>query len=239
MPYLESIKGDQLNIKNNPKLEILSLSSLASSFSFTGKGSSVDISNNGNSAAGNLTMNLKKISTIRGALVFNNNDNPGVNNFDNIFTGLTALQTAWGKLTITNNDYLGTCCIAASVTTSGSGKRHIISGNTGNCADSVTVFNNCGSFHKRSNINKGNFASFKIYPIPSNGNFSLDIDSEQAGMLSYTITDMMGRQVLNQTQQVNSNTTLNINMESVQAGQYLIKAQINGQVFVKKIVVVR
>jgi hypothetical protein len=239
LPKLQSVKGEQFNIKNNPKLQSLSASTTASSFSFTGKGSSVDISNNGNSATGNLTMNLKKITTIRGALVFNNNDNPGVSNFDNIFTGLTALQTAWGKITVTNNDYLGTCCIAASVTTSGTGKRHIISGNTGNCADSITVYNNCGSFNKKGNSPKGNFVTMDVYPNPSNGNFSLDIISEQAGMVSYTITDMLGRQVLNQTQQVSSNTTLDINMESAQAGQYLIKAQMNGQVFVKRIVVVR
>jgi hypothetical protein len=78
-----------------------------------------------------------------------------------------------------------------------------------------------------------------VYPNPSNGNFSLDIMSEQAGMVSYTITDMLGRQVLSQTQQVSSNTTLDIKMESAQAGQYIIKAQLNGQVFVKKIVVVK
>jgi hypothetical protein len=78
-----------------------------------------------------------------------------------------------------------------------------------------------------------------VYPNPSNGNFSLDIMSEQAGMVSYTITDILGRQVLSQTQQVSSNTTLDINMESAQAGQYIIKAQMNGQVFVKRIVVVR
>ena len=239
IPYLQSVQGGQFNIRNNPKLQTLSLSTSASSFAFTGNGSSVDISNNGNSASGNLTMNLKKITTIRGALVFNNNDNPGVSNFDNIFTGLTSLPTSWGKLTITNNDYLGTCCIAASVTVSGTGKRHIISGNTGNCADSITVYNNCGSFNKKGNSPKGNFVTMDVYPNPSNGNFSLDIISEQAGMVSYTITDMLGRQVLSQTQQVSSNTTLDINMESAQAGQYIIKAQINGQVFVKRIVVVR
>jgi N-acetylneuraminic acid mutarotase len=241
IPNLYSVQGDQFNVKNNPKLQTLSFSTVADSFRFTGKGSSVDISNNGNTATGNLTMNLKKITKIRGALVFNNNDNPGVNKFDYIFTGLTDLETAWGKLTITNNDYLGTCCIAASVTVSGTGKRHIISGNTGNCIDSATVLANCGSFNKRSSSNKSYSlgAELTVSPNPSSGLFELNILDDQGGLLTYTICDLTGRTLFNQSVSIGADDILPLQLGSMTDGTYLLKAELNGEVFVKRLMVVK
>jgi hypothetical protein len=242
MPKLASVQGGQFNIKNNPKLELASASTAAGSFSFTGKGSSMDISDNGSTAAGALAMNFKKVTTLKGALVFHNNDNTGVSNFDNIFTGLTDLSTKWGKLTITNNDYLGTCCIAASVTVGGSGKRHIISGNTGNCVDSATVLANCGVFHKKSSLpaelNSG-FVEFKVYPNPSSGIFNLDVMSNQTGQLNLVITDMMGRTILTETHAISQFTSLPISLKTAASGTYFLKAKMNGEVFVKRISIVR
>jgi hypothetical protein len=242
MPELASVQGGQFYIKNNPKLEMASASTTAGSFSFTGKGSSIDISDNGSTAAGALAMNFKKVTTLKGALVFHNNDNTGVSNFDNIFTGLTDLSTKWGKLTITNNDYLGTCCIAASVTVGGSGKRHIISGNTGNCVDSATVLANCGVFHKKSSLpaklNSG-FVEFKVYPNPSSGIFNLDVMSNQTGQLNLVITDMMGRTILTETHAISQFTSLPISLKTAASGTYFLKAKMNGEVFVKRISIVR
>lgn len=240
LPLLAACKGDQMNIKNNPKLTTLSFSSSASSFSFTGKGSSIDVSNNGNTASSNLTMNFQKVVTVSGALVFNNNDNPGVTNFDNIFTGLTNLTTNWGKLTITNNDYLGTCCIAASAIVSGVGKRHIISGNTGNCADSMAVLNNCGSFHKRSVRKPAAMVQalqFNVYPNPNQGNFELNITTPEAGNLNITVTDLMGRTVYTNAHSIVTNTNLPIHLDGAANGTYILKAEFNGQIFVNRLVI--
>ena len=241
-PRLQSIQGDKLVIKNHPKLETLSISNSASSFNFTGRGSNVEVSDNGNSASGNLTMNLKKIIVIKGALIFTNNDNAGVNNFDNIFTGLTDLSTKWGKLIITNNDYLGTCCIAASVNVGGSGNRHIISGNTGNCIDSATVLANCGVFHKKSMSPSSSIqgsVKFNVYPSPNSGLFNLDVMSNQSGNLNLIITDLMGRQIFSETYLINQFTSLPISLTSAATGIYFLKADLNGEVFVKRISIVK
>jgi hypothetical protein len=240
MPKLASVQGGQFNIKNNPKLELASASTTAGSFSFTGKGSSMDISDNGSTAAGALAMNFKKVTTLKGALVFHNNDNTGVSNFDNIFTGLTDLSTKWGKLTITNNDYLGTCCIAASVTVGGSGKRHIISGNTGNCLDSATVLANCGVFHKKSPTKTAlDGITFNVYPNPNKGNFELHITTSQSGLLNLSVTDLMGREVHSQSHQMNSTSNIPLNLTNLADGLYILKADMNGEVFVKRVMIER
>jgi hypothetical protein len=239
IPSLGSVQGGQFNIKNNPKLELASVSTTASSFSFTGKGSSMNISDNGSTAANALVMNFKKVTILKGALVFNNNDNTGVNNFDNIFTGLTDLSTKWGKLTITNNDYLGTCCIAASVNVGGSGNRHIISGNTGNCLDSATVLANCGVFHKKSTSQSGlsnAFVEYNVYPNPSSGTFNLDVMSNKIGQLNISVTDLMGRTILTESHVISQYTSLPISLTSAASGTYFLKAEMNGEVFVKRIV---
>jgi hypothetical protein len=185
-------------------------------------------------------MNFQKVVTVSGALVFNNNDNPGVTNFDNIFTGLTNLTTNWGKLTITNNDYLGTCCIAASAIVSGVGKRHIISGNTGNCADSMAVLNNCGSFHKRSVRKPAAMVQalqFNVYPNPNQGNFELNITTPEAGNLNITVTDLMGRTVYTNAHSIVTNTNLPIHLDGAANGTYILKAEFNGQIFVNRLVI--
>jgi hypothetical protein len=199
----------------------------------------MNISDNGSTAANALVMNFKKVTILKGALVFNNNDNTGVNNFDNIFTGLTDLSTKWGKLTITNNDYLGTCCIAASVNVGGSGNRHIISGNTGNCLDSATVLANCGVFHKKSTSQSGlsnAFVEYNVYPNPSSGTFNLDVMSNKIGQLNISVTDLMGRTILTESHVISQYTSLPISLTSAASGTYFLKAEMNGEVFVKRIV---
>jgi hypothetical protein len=236
---LASVQGGQFNIKNNPKLELASASTTASSFSFTGKGSSIDISNNGSTASGALVMNFKKVTTLNGALVFHNNDNTGVSNFDNIFTNLSSLTSSWAKITIINNDYLGACCIAASVTVAGSGNRHIISGNTGNCIDSATVLANCGVFNKKSSSQSGltkAFVEYNVNPNPSSGIINLDVKSNQSGQLNLTITDLMGRTISTESHVISQYTSLPISLTSAASGTYFLKAEMNGEVFVKRIV---
>jgi len=241
IPALLSVQGDRIVIKNNPKLEYAGLSTSASSFSFTGRGSNMEVSDNGGTASNPLTMNFKKVVIIKGALTFNNNDNTGVSNFDNIFTGLTNLSTSWGKLIITNNDYLQTCCIAASVVVSGTGKRHTISGNTGNCADSAAVFAACGVFHKKSAVqSKGEKnIQFNLYPNPNTGIFELNVYTPQAGLLKITVTDLLGRTMLSQNYQVNALVSIPVNMSFAAEGQYILKAELNGEISVQKVQLIK
>lgn len=242
MSLISTMKGDQLVVKNNPKAETITFSNRASSFNFTGKGSSVDVSNNGNTSSNALSMDFNKIAVVKGAVVFSNNDNSGVSNFDNIFGGLTNISTVWGSLTITNNDYLAKCCIAASVVVSSNTRT--ISGNTGNCANSAAVVADCGAFHKRTSNSitelkeKGDI-SFNVYPSPNKGKFGLDIICSETGTLKVSILDLMGREVYNQSFSINGTTNIPVNMEFAAEGQYLVKANINGQLFVKRVMLVK
>jgi hypothetical protein len=240
LPSLAGVQGGQFSIKNNSKLELASASTNVSSFSFTGKGSNIEISDNGSSAAQNLTMNFKKITYLNGTLNFTNNDNAGVSSFDDIFSGLNNMSVKWGKVIITNNDYLSTCCIAASVIIGGSGNRHIISGNTGNCVDSLTVLANCGAFHKKSMSPTTGltnaFVEYNVFPNPSSGTFNLDVMSNQSGQLNLTITDLMGRTILTDSHAISQFTSLPISLTSAASGTYFLKAEMNGEVFVKRIV---
>lgn len=234
LPSLTSIKGDQLNIKNNPKTEWISLSSSAGSFNFTGSGSSIDVSDNGATAANPLSIDLNKITIVKGPLVFNNNDNSGVSNFDAIFGGLTNVSGSWGNLTITNNDYLGKCCIAASAVVAGS---RTISGNTGDCANTAAVIADCGPLNKKSSskyIAKDEVV-LSTFPNPNNGTFSVQINSSKVGVATISITDIMGREVYKETRNLAGNLTIPVKLEFFSEGQYIVKAEINGQLHVSRV----
>jgi hypothetical protein len=234
LPALTSLKGDQLNIKNNPKAEWISLSSSAGSFNFTGSGSSIDVSVNGATAANPLSIDLNKITVVKGPLVFNNNDNSGVSNFDAIFGGLTNVSGSWGNLTITNNDYLGKCCIAASAVVAGS---RTISGNTGDCANTAAVIADCGPLNKKSSAKyaANDEVVLSTFPNPNNGNFSVQINSSKVGVATVSITDIMGREVFKETRNLSGNLTVPVKIEFFSEGQYIVKAEINGQLHVSRV----
>lgn len=236
-PVLKSVKGDRIDIQNNPKATLISLSSNTASFSFTGKGSSVTISNNGNSATGPLTINMRKITRINGGLVFNNNDNTGVANFDSIFTGLTSISSNWASLTITNNDYLAKCCIAASVTVS-TGTR-TINNNTGNCANITAVTNDCGPLNKRSGDHStaSDLLQMNVFPNPNNGTFSIQITSSEQGNVAVQVLDLVGREVFQISGTFDTNLTFPVNLEFLAEGQYIVKAKVNDQVLVQRVLI--
>jgi photosystem II stability/assembly factor-like uncharacterized protein len=239
VPLLKSVQGDRIDIQNNPKAEQISLSKQAASFNFTGRGSNVYVSNNGGTANGALKIYMRKITQIKGSLVFNNNDNSGVANFDSVFTGLTSISTNWANLTITNNDYLSKCCIAASATVAGGNRT--ISNNTGNCANITAVANDCGTLNKRSDLAKSSADDvlLNVFPNPNKGNFSIQITSSEQGYAQVKVLDLMGRVVFTENRELSGNLTLNVNLESFAAGQYIVKAEVNGHVFVKRVQVVK
>jgi N-acetylneuraminic acid mutarotase len=165
LPKLCNVKGDIIQIKNNSKTEQIEFSNAIDSFQFIGKGSSLDVSNNGKDAIKPLKIDFNKIKSINGPLTFNNNDNIGVSNFDSIFSKLTTLKSAYGNLSIKDNDYLNNCCVAANITVGGN---RSISNNTGNCATLSIVSNYCGGFHKRTLDNSiYSNSRIDIYPNPA------------------------------------------------------------------------
>jgi len=238
---LASVGGGQFMIVRNHRAENIRFSNNASSFTLTNfpQPSNVDIQSNGDSTTNALTMDFKKITSVAQNFIFNNNKNSGVNNFDNIFTGLSSIG---GNLTITNNTSVAKCCIALATSVGGS---RTVSGNTGNCADLTAVSADCSRQRKRSGsqaittkqIREG--ISFKLFPNPNSGQFELEVFTEESGPISISVTDLMGRTVLTQTETVNSNQSIALDMRTATVGQYILKAEMNGQVFVKKVVLVK
>jgi predicted extracellular nuclease len=240
MPQFTGMSGDKLIVKKNPKAEVISFSHQAANFSFTGKGSNIEISENGGSTSIPLRINFRKVKSLKGSLIFNNNNNTGVSNFDSIFTGLTHIYSStYGNLVITNNTYLLKCCIAASTVVAGS---RTISGNTGNCATLTAVTNDCGTLFKRS-IASSSFStgeiSLDLYPNPTQGLFSLKVYGIESGLLKVQMTDLLGREILNNSYNVTDSNSVSIDMDSANAGQYILKAEINGQQIIKRFTIVK
>lgn len=234
--YLQTVKGDRLEVTGNARTCKIYFSRNASSFSFTGKGSSINISNNGNNSACSLVMDFNKITSVKGPLLFNNNDNVGVRNFDSIFGNLTAVSTAWGKLTVTNNDYLAKCCIAASATVSAG---RVISGNKGNCLNINAVIADCGSLHKKQVTTLNDAPELMVYPNPSNGRIVIAMNNTDKSILHIIVTDLMGRNVFEQYQEVSDSENMVADLSHLVAGQYVLHAETNGHVWTNKISLIK
>lgn len=241
LPKFTYIEADRMMIIRNHRVETIELSNLASSFTFYQplNSTNIDIQYNGDSTSNPLTMDLNKITSLGKHLTFINNDNSGVSNFDNIFTGLTSIS---GNLTITGNSYLSKCCVAASATVSGT---RTISGNTGNCANLSAVVSDCGTLNKKqstpgmSNINTDLFADLRIYPSPNKGKFDIEVTTTQIGQLNISVTDLLGRALLSQSQQVDGTVVIPVNMDKAAEGQYILKLELNGNVMMKRVQVIK
>ena len=239
LPKLQIMGGSWLHFQRNHRLENLSVSNNTSALVLTDNKAGIDIQKNGDSTTNPLTIDLKKINVVKGDLIFSMNKNSGVGNFDNIFSGLDSVK---GKLTITDNSYLSKCCIAASTSVLNG---RTISGNIGNCADLNAVSNDCGTLYKRSEllINSEdeflNTVSFNVYPNPNKGFFRLDVNTSQSGTLKITLTDLLGRTVWTQSENVIVSENIPINLHYITEGQYILRAEMNGHVFIKRVMLVK
>lgn len=235
LPKLEKISGQYLHIQRNHRLTQMSISSAVNQFTFNHPLGSVDIQKNGDSTAQGMTMDLNKIEVVKGDFVFTSNKNTGINHLDQIFGNL---DTVRGDLTVTNNVYLANCCIAAQAVVKGN---RTISGNTGNCADLNTVASYCGSLNKRNlrtaSVETGSDLQVSLYPNPSRGYFELDITNASPGLLHIVITDLVGKELYRSESTVENDHTAGLHMDTLSNGQYILKAELNGNIYIKKILI--
>jgi hypothetical protein len=234
---LESVKGDRLVVSNQPRATSIYFSRNAASFSFTGKGSSLDISNNGNLTSSALTMDFKKITSVKGPVRFYNNDNVGVTNLNNILTGLTSISSSWGTLTVTDNNYLASCCIVATAAVSGT---RTISGNTGNCASLTALVSNCGALHKMSGtaLNQDVLPiEASVYPNPSNGDLSIALNQPVTSDINIIISDVLGREVYRNSGTPNELGIITIQSMGIAPGQYIITIMTGNDILARKMLV--
>ena len=241
-PVLSTVGGGQFNISRNHRVEIISFSEYASSLTLIGntEATSLDIQNNGDSTSRPLTMNFNNLREIPKNLTFRNNSNSGVRNFDAIFS---ILEKVDGKLDITDNKFLSSCCVAYWVNV---GAGRTISGNTGDCIDSTYLASHCSTTRDKRQRSKSMLeehsikgALLNVSPNPNNGNFTLELKSASSGSVALSITDLLGRQVYTISSEIKDKLEIPLNLEFAAKGQYIVKVHLNNDVFLKKIILIK
>ena len=81
--------------------------------------------------------------------------------------------------------------------------------------------------------------SFNVYPSPNNGKFVIDISTTETGELKLAVIDMMGRIVYRQNQKISVPENIPINLEGEPHGLYLVKVEMNGQLQVKHVMLLK
>ena len=78
-----------------------------------------------------------------------------------------------------------------------------------------------------------------VYPSPNNGKFVIDISTKEKGDLKLVVIDMMGRIVYRQNQKISGPENIPVNLEDEPQGLYLVKVEMNGQVQVKHVMLLK
>ncbi|MCB9251665.1 MAG: putative Ig domain-containing protein [Flavobacteriales bacterium] len=235
MDSLKSV-ASTLSVRNNHRIEKMYFSRSASSFNFTGNKNYLNIFNNGRQSANPLVIDLKKVTTINGNMQFSNNDNTGVSNLDDILTNLSSIS---GSMSVNNNQYLAQCCVAVNCTV---GNKRNVRNNTGNCKDLNTAQNACTNLNNKRGgrplmVNDDMFTDLSINPSPNNGTFELYVNTLQEGTINITVTDMLGREVYQTSKDVQEDVYIPINMYNASEGQYILKAELNGKVQIRRLMI--
>lgn len=97
--------------------------------------------------------------------------------------------------------------------------------------DNLTVLD---GLNPTASIKENQFADFKIFPNPNNGNFTIEMSENIQGKSTVNITDLTGRTIYNSTE---NNTLFSVNLSSSSAGNYLIHIENNGNILTKRIAI--
>lgn len=80
--------------------------------------------------------------------------------------------------------------------------------------------------------------NFNIYPNPSDGNFSITIQSNTDAFIAIEICNLLGEQIYSkELEVVEDNNQMNIKLNSLSNGVYLIKINTNEKTYLKKITI--
>ena len=86
-------------------------------------------------------------------------------------------------------------------------------------------------------VNENNLENFVLYPNPNKGNFTVQFNSASSNDVSIVVNDMRGRQIFKKMYQNTGLFSQNLQLDSVQAGVYLVTVQDGNKKEVKKIIV--
>ncbi|MCB9251797.1 MAG: T9SS type A sorting domain-containing protein [Flavobacteriales bacterium] len=108
---------------------------------------------------------------------------------------------------------------------------------------------NCGTckqFKKTSFADEGlenllnpESISVNIYPNPSKGFFGIDLITQSTGTVNISVTDLMGRVVFKESKYVSGPDYIAINLTDGIAGQYIVKVELKGKVYMDRIMLVK
>ena len=78
---------------------------------------------------------------------------------------------------------------------------------------------------------------FKLYPNPNTGNFSIEFNSETSSDIKISVYDIQGRQILDKTYQNTGIFSQNVQLNSVQAGVYLVNINDGDKKETRKVII--
>ncbi|MFY0483114.1 reprolysin-like metallopeptidase [Flavobacterium sp. PLA-1-15] len=105
--------------------------------------------------------------------------------------------------------------------------------------NNIFIAVNSTQFAVDNNLSTDNFGlkNFKLYPNPNSGNFSIEFNSETSSDIKIAIYDIQGRQILDKTYQNTGMFSQNVQLNSVQAGVYLVNINDGDKKETRKIVI--
>jgi hypothetical protein len=78
-------------------------------------------------------------------------------------------------------------------------------------------------------VNQNEFSDLVVYPNPSKGNFNVQFTNVEASKVQLSLYDISGRNIYNNTYDGNSYFNENVQLNSLQAGVYLLNVS-NGKI---------
>jgi thiol-disulfide isomerase/thioredoxin len=97
---------------------------------------------------------------------------------------------------------------------------------------SALVVNNCEAL----SLDEIALTELTVYPNPSNGNFTLEMELAAAGSVSVELFNLIGAKVWESTKEGNTgNNSFSISATELQSGTFLLKASVNGAEITKTI----
>jgi len=79
----------------------------------------------------------------------------------------------------------------------------------------------------------------RVFPNPTSGKFTLDVDLVGENEVSIGIVDLTGKMILNTKNSGLSNTVIEMDLSEFSNGVYYLKIELEGEVVMKKIVLER
>ena len=136
------------------------------------------------------------------------------------------------------NPSVATILADGTVTGISVGTANIIYTTTNSCGNNatsipVTVVTGGSCVSAVANVPSG--AIFNVYPNPSNGTFIINMP-EAGGDVSVVVTDMFGKVVASRVAD-NSNATINMSLDQLAAGSYIVKVAAGEKIYREKITI--